>query len=217
MNASVTTTANYITDQQYTYKPMLADLVNKVCQVAEAVCQYLSEQPTSRRRQCTSRNRNFYHLESIEADYVTHIIQGLQQGNPQSSLVLLHDGLLLSPLPTQSTLARLHHEALKRVGLRSDDTPFLRVTSLVDTYTLTIRQLPPTSAENTQALHAAIAAVNLEHLRQMPGVPQTLGRTTTPPLTTAATLHAYFSRTTRPAQRPPKVTCITKTCQRNVK
>ena len=147
MNASITTTANYITDQQYTYTPRLADLVNKVHQVAEAVCRCLNEQPTSRRLQCTSRNRNFYHLK-IEADYVTHIIQGLQQANPQSSLVLLHNGLLVLPL------------------------------------------------------HAAIAAVNLEHLRQMPAVPRTLGRTTTPPPTTAATLHAYFSRTTRRNGRP---------------
>ena len=95
--------------------------------------------------------------------------------------MLLHDGLLVSPLPTQSTLARLHNEALHLVGLRSDDTSFLRITSLVDTYTQTIRQLPPTSSHDTQALHVAIAAVNLEHLRQTPAVPQTLGRNTTPP------------------------------------
>ena len=191
------TTLLTIIDQQYSHTPPLADLVNRAHQVAEAVCSYLSKQPNTCGRHHTARNRNFYHLEGIETVYIMHIIQGLQQAHPQSSIVLLHDGLLVSPLPTQSTIARLHNEALHQLGLQSDDTPFLRITSLVDAYTQTIRQLPPTTPHYTQALHTAIAAVNLDHLRRAPAAPQTLGRNTTPPPTTAATLHVYFSRTNR--------------------
>ena len=164
INATITTTAKFITDQQYTFTPPLADLVTKAHEAADAVCQYLSEQPTSHRPHCTLCNRNFYNLESIEAAYIMHIIQGLQQAQPQCSLVLLHDGLLVSPLPTQSTLARLHDEALHLVGLPSDDTPFLLTTNHGDTYTQIVRQLPPTTPHIVQALHSAIAAVNLAHL-----------------------------------------------------
>ena len=118
---------------------------------------------------------------SLKTDYILHVIQGLQQVHPQSSIVLLHDGLQVSPLPMQSTIARLHNEALHELGLQGDDTPFLRISSLIDAYTQTIRQLPPTTPHNTQALHKAIAAVNLHHLRRAPVAPQTLGRNTTPP------------------------------------
>ena len=197
INAKVTTTAKFITDQQYTFTPPLAEVVTKAHQAANLVCRHLSEQPTSHRLSCTVRNRNFYHLESIEAAYITHIIQGLQQVQPQCSLVLLHDGLSVSPLPTQSTLARLHDEALQLPGLERDDTPFLLITNHSDSYTQLVRQLPHTTPHMVQALHSAIAAVNLAHLRQAPAAPQALGRNTMPPPTTAATLHAYFSRTTR--------------------
>ena len=173
INAPVTTTVNYIIDQQYTHTPPLADLVKRAHQVAEAVCSYLSKQPNTCRLHHTARNRNFYHLEGIETDYITHVIQGLQQVHPQSSIVLLHDGLLVSPVPTQSTIARLHNEALHQLGLQCDDTPFLRISSLVDAYTQTIRQLPPTTPHNVQTLHTAIAAINLDHLRRASVAPQT--------------------------------------------
>ena len=126
-----------------------------------------------------------------------HIIQGLQQAQPQSSIVLLHDGLLVSMLPSQSTLARLHEEALRCAGLQADDTPFLLLTNHRDSYNQLIQQLPPSNPHTLQALSTAIAAVNLSHLHQPPRPAQTLERSTQPPPTTAATLEAYFGRTSR--------------------
>ena len=149
-----------------TLSPPLVTLATKIRQSAEAVCQHLSEQPHSHRLCYTLRNRNFYHIESIESAYIMHIIQGLQQVLPQCSLVLLHDGLLVSALPSQSTLTRLHTEALHLVGLQSDDTPFLLITNHRDTYTQLVQQLPPPTPHSLQALSSAVAAVNLSHLRQ---------------------------------------------------
>ena len=122
-----------------------------------------------------------------------HITQGLQQVQPQCSIVLLHDYLLVSMLSTQSTLARLHDEALRLVGLQADDTPFLLLTNHRDSYNQLIQQLSPSNPHNLQALSLAIAAVNLSHLRQPPTSTQTLGRSTMPPPTTAATLEAFWS------------------------
>ena len=106
---------------------------------------------------------------------------------------LLHDGLLVSPLPSQSTLARLNEESLCLAGLRNDDYPFLRITNLQDLYTQIVRQLPPITEQDLESLRAAIATVNLTHLRQPTTAPQALGGSTIPPPTTA-TLHAYFRR-----------------------
>ena len=96
---------------------------------------------------------------------ISHIIDGLQQAQPRSSIVLLHDGLLVSPLPSQSTLARLNEESLSLAGLRNDDYPFLRITNLQDLYTQIVRQLPPITEQDLESLRAAIATVNLTHLR----------------------------------------------------
>ena len=197
INASVTTTAKFVTDSQYTFTPPLATLSTDIHQAADAVCRFLSEQPHTRRLDYTTRNRNFYHLESVEATYMMHIIQGLQQVQPQCSIVLLHDGLLVSMLPSQSTLTRLHEEALRLAGLQADDTPVLLLTNHRDSYNQLIQQLPPSNPHNLQALSSAIAAVNLSHLHQPPTSKQTLGRSTMPPPTTAATLEAYFGRTSR--------------------
>ena len=111
---------------------------------------------------------------------------------PKGPLVLLHDGLLVAPIPTQSTLARLHQEALVLLGLQPDDTPFLQVTSHKSTYAQLGQQLPPCTPPMQRALHAAVAAVNLVHLRQAPPASQALGRSTVPPPTTFPTLDAYF-------------------------
>ena len=197
INASVTTTAKFVTDSQYTFTPPLAKLSTDIHQAANAVCHHLSKQPQTHRSDYTVRNRNFYHLESVEATYMIHIIQGLQQAQPQCSIVLLHDGLLVSLLPSQSTLARLHEEALRCAGLQTDDTPFLLLTNHRDSYNQLIQQLPPSNSRTLQALSAAIAAVNLSHLHQPPRPVQTLGRSTQPPPTTAATLEAYFGRTSK--------------------
>ena len=197
INASVTITAKFVTDSQYTFTPPLATLSTDIHQAANAVCHYLSKQPHTHRLDYTTRNRNFYHLESVEATYMMHIIQGLQQAQPQCSIVLLHDGLLVSMLPSQSTLTRLHEEALRLAGLQADDTPFLLLTNHRDSYNQLIQQLPPSNPHNLQALSTAIAAVNLSHLHQPPTSKQTLGRSTMPPPTTAATLEAYFGRTSR--------------------
>ena len=92
------------------------------------------------------------------------------------------------------TLARLNEESLSLAGLRNDDYPFLRITSLQDLYTQIVRQLPPITEQDLESLRAAIAAVNLTHLRQPTTAPQALCGSTIPPPTTAATLHAYFRR-----------------------
>ena len=197
INASVTTTAKFVTDSQYTFTPPLAKLSTDIHQAANAVCHHLSKQPQTHRSDYTVRNRNFYHLESVEATYMIHIIQGLQQAQPQCSIVLLHDGLLVSLLPSQSTLARLHEEALRCAGLQTDDTPFLLLTNHRDSYNQLIQQLSPSNSRTLQALSTAIAAVNLSHLHQPPRPLQTLGRSTQPPPTTAATLEAHFGRTSK--------------------
>ena len=62
-----------------------------------------------------------------------HIIQGLQQAQPQCSIVLLHDGLLVSMLPPSRRLQG-HEEALRLAGLQADDTPFLLLTNHCDSY-----------------------------------------------------------------------------------
>ena len=157
----------------------------------------VSKQPQTHRSDYTVRNRNFYHLESVEATYMIHIIQGLQQAQPQCSIVLLHDGLLVSLLPSESTLARLHEEALGCAGLQTDDTLFLLLTNHRDSYNQLIQQLSPSNSHTLQALSTAIAAVNLSHLHQPPKPVQTLERSTQPPSTTAATLEAYFGRTSK--------------------
>ena len=82
INASVTTTAKFVTDSQYTFTPPLAKLSTDIHQAANAVCHHLSKQPQTHRSDYTVRNRNFYHLESVEATYMIHIIQGLQQAQP---------------------------------------------------------------------------------------------------------------------------------------
>ena len=178
INASVTTTAKFVTDSQYTFTPPLAKLSTNIHQAANAVCHHLSKQPQTHRSDYTVRNRNFYHLESVEATYMIHIIQGLQQAQPQCSIVLLHDGLLVSLLPSQSTLARLHEEALRCAGLQTDDTPFLLLTNHRDSYNQLIQLLPPSNSRTLQALSTAIAAVNLSHLHQPPRPLQTWAKHT---------------------------------------
>ena len=194
INATITTAAKYITEQHYTYTQPISALIAIVHQVATLVCKYLQDNPTTHRLHSTARNSHFFHLEGIEATYISHIIDGLQQAQPRSSIVLLHDGLLVSPLPSQSTLARLNEESLSLAGLRNDDYPFLRITNLQDLYTQIVRQLPPITEQDLESLRAAIATVNLTHLRQPTTAPQALGGSTIPPPTTAATLHAYFRR-----------------------
>ena len=69
---------------------------------------------------------------------------------------LLHDGLLISPLPTQTTLARLHHEALAKLQLITDDNPFLLIHSHQEAYSHIVHQLPLAAPRTQQALEAAM-------------------------------------------------------------
>lgn len=89
----------------------------------------VSENATTNRLHYGPRNRNFFHLKGIEAGYITHIVEGLLQEVPSAHILLLHDGLLVAPLPVQSTLVRLHHEALTKLQLATDDNPFLHLHS----------------------------------------------------------------------------------------
>ena len=112
INATASTVARHLTDQDYEATAAITTLTGQVRAAAEATCQHLSEQPATGRQHSNTRNRNFDHLEGIEAAYITHLVGGLHAEEPNASIVLLHDGLLIAPLPTQATLARLHQEAL---------------------------------------------------------------------------------------------------------
>ena len=165
INATATTVARHLTDLGYEATAAITALTAQVRAAAEATCQHLSEQPATGRQHYTARNRNFFHLEGIEAEYITHLVAGLQAEDPNTSIVLLHDGLLTAPLPSQATLTRLHQEALAKLQLCPDDHPFLLVQTHQETYNNIVQDLPPAPPGMQHALEAAIKAVNLTTLR----------------------------------------------------
>ena len=152
INATASTIARHLTDHGYEATTAITTLTGQVRAAAEATCQYLSEQPATGRQHYTTRNRNFFHLEGIEAAYNMHLVSGLQAEEPNTSIVLLHDGLLISPLPTQGTLARLHQEALAKLQLSPDDHPFLLIQNHHEAY------------NNIVQLKAAIKSSQLDSL-----------------------------------------------------
>ena len=91
INATATTVARHLTDRGYEATPEITTLTAQVRAAAEATRQYLSEQPATGRQHYTARNRNFHHLEGVEAEYITHMVAGLQAENPNASIILLHD------------------------------------------------------------------------------------------------------------------------------
>ena len=122
---------------------------------------------------------------------------GLQAEDPNTSIVLLHNGLLTAPLPSQATLARLHQEALTKLQLCPDDHPFLLVQTHHEAYNNIVQDLPAVPPGTQHNLEAAIRAVNLTALRQPTPTSHTLTRDARPKPTTHTTLDAYFRRTTR--------------------
>ena len=151
INASVTTTAKFVTDSQYTFTPPLATLSTDIHQAANTVCRYLSKHPHTHRLDYTTRNRNFYHLESVEATYMMHIIQGLQQVQPQCSIVLLHDGLLVSMLPSQSTLTGYMKKLFDLLGSKLTIPPscFSQITATLTISLYSSSPLQPTQPAGT--------------------------------------------------------------------
>ena len=186
INATASTVARHLTDRDYEATAAITTLTGQVRAAAEATCQHLSEQPATGRQHYTTRNRNFFHLEGIEAAYITHLVGGLHAEEPNASIVLLHDGLLIAPLPTQATLARLHQEALAKLQLSHHEA-----------YNHIVHQLPVVAPGTQHTLEAAIKAVNLTALRQAAPTSQTYTHDARPKPTTYATLDAYFRRTAK--------------------
>ena len=116
----------------------------------------------------------------------------LQAEDPNTSIVLLHDGLLTAPLPSQA-----HQEALAELQLCPDDHPFLLVQTHHEAYNNIVQDLPTAPPRMQHALEAAIKAVNLTTLRQSAPTSRTFTRDARPKPTTYTTLDAYFRRTTR--------------------
>ena len=172
---------------------MITTLTGQVRAAAEATCQYLSEQPATGRQHYTTRNRNFFHLQGIEAEYITHLVVGLQAEDPNTSIVLLHDGLVTAPLPTQATLVRLHQVALAKLQL----SPFLLIQNHHEAYNNIVQQLPAVPPGTQHTLETAIKAVNLTTLRQAAPTSHTYTRDARPKPTTYTTLDAYFRRTAK--------------------
>ena len=189
--------ARHLGDHGYEATPAITTLTAQVRAAAEATCQHLSERPATGRQHYTPRNRNFHHLEGIESEYITHLVTGLQAEDPNASIVLLHDGLLTAPLPTQSTLARLHEEALAKLQLQPDDHPFLLIQQHHEAYNNIVQDLPPAPPGAQQALEAAIQAITLTTLRQPTLTSRTSARDARLKPTTYTTLDAYFRRTAR--------------------
>ena len=111
--------------------------------------------------------------------------------------MLLHDGLLTAPFPTQSTLARLHEEALAKLQLQSDDHSFFLIQQHHKAYNNIVQDLLPAPPGAQQALEAAIQAITLTTLRQPTLTSRTFARDARPKPTTYTTLDAYFRRTAR--------------------
>ena len=193
INATASTVARHLTDLGYEATTVITTLTGQVRAAAEATCQYLSEQPATGRQHYTTRNRNFFHLQGIEAEYITHLVVGLQAEDPNTSIVLLHDGLVTAPLPTQATLVRLHQVALAKLQL----SPFLLIQNHHEAYNNIVQQLPAVPPGTQHTLETAIKAVNLTTLRQAAPTSHTYTRDARPKPTTYTTLDAYFRRTAK--------------------
>ena len=155
INATATTVARHLADRGYEATTAITTLTAQVRAAAEATCQYLSEQPATGRQHYTARNRNFFHLEGIEAEYIMHLVAGLQAEDPNTSIVLLHDGLLTASLPQQATLARLQQQSLDKLQLSSDDHPFLLVQTHHEAYNNIVQDLPPAPPGMQHTLEAS--------------------------------------------------------------
>ena len=73
MNAPVSTALQYITMQGLQPTHALARALHSVRQITQRVCQALYSDSTTRREHSLPHNRKFFHLEAIEADYMSII------------------------------------------------------------------------------------------------------------------------------------------------
>ena len=53
-----------------------------------------------------ARNKHLFHLEAVEASYIK-LVNGLLRETLHASIVLLRDGLIVAPVPTEILLVRL--------------------------------------------------------------------------------------------------------------
>ena len=79
MNAPVGTALQYITKQGLHPTHVTTKALHSVRQTTQKVCQALYDDDTTRREHALPHNRNFFHLEAIEADYVNHLTTGLSK------------------------------------------------------------------------------------------------------------------------------------------
>ena len=123
-------------------------------------------------------------------------------------------GLLISPLPTQATLARLHQQRLPNYSSAPTTTHSSSYrTTTTPTTTLSSNYLRCPLAYNT--LEAAIKAVNLTTLRQAAPTSHTYTRDARPKPTTYATLEAYFREPPSDNQHQPRKH-LTTLCQHHL-
>ena len=78
------------------------------------------------------------------------LLEGLRDELVNVSVALPHDGLLVSPTPTQSLLTRLHLQALNALQLESDGTPFLHLINTAEQYVKQLQELTPATQQQIQ-------------------------------------------------------------------
>ena len=109
-------------------------------------------------------------------------------------MVLLHDGLLIAPMPSASLLSTLHHQALATIGLEDDGMPFLSVAPHASQYAELVDSLNLPSQDQLLAFQKALVtakrmfrqAANLTNPRYV--------RTACVHETSHATLESFFQR-----------------------
>ena len=105
-------------------QPLVISYANCELRLNSCVIILPSRNDETGREHYQTRNKHCFHLESVEASYITHLVNGLLRETPHASIVLLHDGLCVLPVPTEALLVRLDREALAHVRLAADSFPF---------------------------------------------------------------------------------------------
>ena len=113
---------------------------------------------------------------------------------PQASVVLLHDGLLIAPPPSASLLSTLRHQALATVGLEDDGMPFLSVTPHAPQHAELVNALNPPSQDQLLAFQKALITAKRAYRKVADLTNPRHLRTACAQETTHATLESFFQR-----------------------
>ena len=84
----------------------IVDLLSQLRHATGAVCEYLAQEDEMGREHYQARNKHLFHLEAVEASYIK-LVNGLLRETLHASIVLLRDGLIVAPVPTEILLVRL--------------------------------------------------------------------------------------------------------------